>query len=158
MGLFMLVRVMKKLLVLLALTVWLSNSFAARAWALAPFQPLAPQTLLAAGSQPLTGLYLETYNVSWQTTTTARYVMVFDATSLPGNGATTACTTSHVAGCLLWCRYAVNSGSAPQNDWAVWGDAPLAAKFGLVIALSTGAGCGTLTVDGANDNWTSQAY
>lgn len=104
-------------------------------------------------------LNLKTFSISWNAETTARYVMVFDGVALPSNGTPTLCTTSHVTGCMLWCRYAVNSGTAPSSDWADWGEAPLAAKFGLVIAVSTGAGCGTLTADaGAGNTIISQAY
>jgi hypothetical protein len=146
-------KLMKKLTFLFLLLL-----FPVMSWATSPLQPLAPQIAIGVGSQVLTGLNLATFSITWDAAVTPRYTMVFDGTVLPGNGSTTSCKTSHVTGCMLWCRYAVNSAVAPSDDWAVWSPTPLAAKFGLVVAMSTGAGCGTLTVDGSNDTFVSQAY
>jgi len=124
-----------------------------------PFQPLTTTKSDGVSKQQLAHLNLKTFAISWNAETTARYVFVFDGLDVPSNGSITNCSTSHVTGCALWCRYAVNSGTAPSNDWADWGVAPLAAKFGTVIAVSTGAGCGTLTLDaGAGNTIVSQAY
>lgn len=132
---------------------------ASTAFAIGPMLSLTSTQTNATSSQVLPQLNLKTFVISWNATVTPRYVIVFDGTTLPSNGATTACTTSHVTGCFLWCRYAVNSAIAPNNDWADWGVAPLGAKFGLVIAISTGAGCGTLTTDVAAANTiVSQSY
>ena len=82
--------------------------------------------------------------------TGARYLMLFDATALPANGSTTSCTsqgTSPVTGCLAYCMYVPNSTSAPNVQTWDWIMHPIQMRFGTVAALSTGAGCGTLTVD-----------
>lgn len=127
--------------------------------ALSPFQPLTTTKTDSTASQVLTQLNLKTMAISWNAETTARYVFVFDGTAVPSNGSVTNCSTSHVTGCSLWCRYAINSGTAPSDDWADWGVAPLAAKFGTVIVVSTGASCGTLTADaGAGNTIVSQSY
>jgi hypothetical protein len=127
--------------------------------AMSPFQPLTTVKTDAVASQVLTHLNLKTIKISWNAETTARYVFVFDGVAVPTGGTVTNCSTSHVTGCALWCQYMINSGTAPSNDWADWGVAPLAAKFGLVIAVSTGAGCNTFTTDaGVGNSITSQAY
>ncbi|SRR6266851_2475147 len=125
--------------------------------ATAPWQGLTTTNGVAAGSQVLPHRQLLTTAITWNAATTARYLMVFDGVALPSNGATTTCTVSHVTGCLLWCGFLPNSTSAPNLQTLDWTVHPLSANFGLVLALSTGAGCGTLTVDGANDFFTSQA-
>jgi hypothetical protein len=126
-----------------------------------PMQPLTPTKTDGANDQVLAQLNLKTFAYSWNVETTARYVFVFDATTLPNNGTVTNCSTSHVTGCALWCRYTTNSGTAPGDDWADWGSVPISAKFGLIIAVSTGAGCQTFTTDAGSqtaNSIVSQAY
>lgn len=125
--------------------------------AFAQSQPVVTQASNAAeGSHVFSGTTLYTLAVSWNAATTARYVMVFDGTALPSNGATTACTTTQATGCLAWCAYMPNSGTAPDVQTFDWGMHPLVARNGIVAAASTGGGCGTLTVDGTNDFFYAQ--
>lgn len=130
------------------------------AWAILPFQAITPQQSASAeGSHIFTGFNLVTTEVTWNAATTARYFFVFDSATLPGNGATTSCTSSHVTGCYLWCAFVTNSTAAPNSQSRDFTVHPIgSAKFGIVEALSTGAGCGTFTVDGANDFFNAEVY
>ena len=110
----------------------------------------------AAGDLVLPGLNFYGVVVNWQSATTARYFMVFDATALPSNGAVAGCSAGWTTGCLLFCQYMSNSGSAPGAYQVDYTAHPFAAKFGLVEAVLTGAGCATLTVDGSNDFFYTQ--
>lgn len=110
------------------------------------------------GSNAAEGKHLFTFNslatvaVTWNTATTARYLMVFEGPA-PSNGAVTNCQTTLATGCVLYCAYATNSGTAPSLQTFDWTLHPVASQLGLGIgvALSTGAGCATFTVDGSND-------
>lgn len=117
------------------------------------------QSTAAEGSHVFTGNQLVTLTVNWNAATTARYLMIFDG-PLPSNGATTNCSAvgGQGASCLAYCSYASNSGVAPSvNTWN-FGSSPVITRnnTGLTAAMSTGAGCGTLTVDGSNDFFYAQ--
>lgn len=137
---------MKKLFLALVFALWPIVAFADPVGQPVYFQSSAS----AEGSHVFTGKNLYSITISWNSATSARYLMVFDATTLPGNGSTTTCNSSWTTGCLLYCGYVTSSGSAPGST-LYGGTPPTSAKFGIVAALSTGAGCGTLTVDGSND-------
>lgn len=117
------------------------------------------QSTAAEGSHVFSGTQMSSITVSWNAATTARYLIIFDATTLPSNGATTACTASAGAPanpCWTFCQYLNTSGTAPSSQ--SFGQAPalLARNGAFVAAVSTGAGCGTLTVDGSNDWFVGQ--
>jgi len=90
-----------------------------------------------------------TYNflltATWNTGAAAGYAFVFDAATLPANGAVNQCTPSQAAPCVAWCApVAANSSLS-----ALWGS-PLAMKSGdIIIAYST-TGCATFTGSPAN--------
>ncbi len=110
--------------------------------------PIYPQGSNAAeGSHLFKGTVLHTISVTWNAATTARYLMIFDGVALPSNGSTTNCQTTQATGCLAYCAYAPNSTTAPNLQTWDWGIHPLKTQNGVVAAMSTGAGCGTLTVD-----------
>lgn len=58
---------------------------------------------------------------------------------------------------MAYCTYVTTSGTAPSG-FTLGGPFPLSLRFGTVVAMSTGAGCGTLTIDGANDFYNAQVY
>lgn len=73
---------------------------------------------------------------------TSGYVLGFDATALPGNGAVTSCDASQNSGCVAFC-YPVNSNGTNGGasfDWSV----PLKFKNGITLGFSS-TGCDTLT-------------
>lgn len=113
----------------------------------------------AEGSHVFSGTTLLGIAVTWQTATTARYLMIFDGVAVPSNGATTSCTsqgTTPVTGCLAWCGFFPNSTSAPNLQTVDFTTHPLMLNFGIVAAMSTGAGCGTLTADTTSNFFTAQ--
>ena len=119
----------------------------------------AQQSTTAEGSHVWIGKNLVTITATWNAAVTARYLFVFDGTVLPGNGAVASCQSSYVTGCWMYCAFVTTSASAPNTQSWDFTSHPMGkAKFGLVTALSTGAGCGTLTVDGANDFFSAQIY
>lgn len=70
----------------------------------------------------------------------AGFVMVFDALSLPGNGAVTSCTsTATTRPCLMWCVPLV-ANSFVTESW----DSPLRFTTGVVASYST-TGCDSIT-------------
>jgi hypothetical protein len=90
-----------------------------------------------------------------------RTVMLFDATVLPANGAVTACasTMPHTTGCLLWCFEGDGSATAAAESFTAksWTTAPIPFSNGLVVAASVStSGCGSLTVDSANEWFNAQ--
>lgn len=116
-------------------------------------RPLAIQGTPAntpEGSHIFAGTVFSGVSISWQVAVTARYLMVFDATALPANGTITAATG------LAYCLYLPETLSAPNRFTLDWTTHPALMQHGVVVALSTGAGCGTLTVDGSNDYFYSQ--
>jgi hypothetical protein len=128
-------------------------------WALPAFaqtKPIPYQGSSAAeGSHLFSGTTAIDVSVSWNSATTARYLFVFDSNSTSTHN-TTPCSVTQVNGCLLYCSYVSNSGTAPDfNAWD-WVMHPFTARNGIVMALSTGAGCGTFTVDGSNDFFYAQ--
>lgn len=113
----------------------------------------------AEGSHVFSGTTLEGIAITWQTATTARYLMIFDGVALPSNGSTTSCTSqgsSPVTGCLAWCGFMPNSTSAPNLQTVDFTTHPIVTNFGVVAAMSTGAGCGTLTVDTTSNFFAAQ--
>lgn len=121
--------------------------------AVAQVQPLPIQGTTAntpEGSHVFAGTSFSGVSISWQTATTARYLMVFDATATPSNGTITAATN------LAYCLYLPETLSAPNRFTLDWTTHPATMRNGVVVALSTGAGCGTFTTDGANDYFYSQ--
>jgi hypothetical protein len=125
--------------------------------ALAQLQPIPVQGSNAAeGYHVFSGSIFSGITVSWQSNTTARYIMLFDATAIPSNGTTTQCTNKQFSGCLAWCAYLPESITAPNRFTLDWTIHPVPMRNGVVVALSSGAGCGTLAVDGSNDFFYSQ--
>ena len=110
------------------------------------------QSTAIEGSHIAPGTILAALTVTWHSQA-ARWVMVFDGTSIPSNGATSTCTSAQASQCLLYCAYIQNSGSQADGSAFFGNDIfPLRARNGLAIAISTNsAGCGTLAVDGSND-------
>lgn len=142
----------KKLSTLTAiLLLWTGLAFAQKATESLPTTQSA-----AANSLVLPGLNFYGVVINWQSATTARYFMIFDGTALPSNGAVAGCSASWVTGCLLFCQYMGNSGSAPGSYQVDYTSHPVSGKFGIVEAVSTGAGCATLTADGSNDFFYTQ--
>ena len=114
----------------------------------------------AEGSHVFSGTVFNGITITWAASTTARYLMIFDATALPGNGATTSCTSqgsSPVSGCLALCMYLNESTIAPNRFTLDYTSHPFKNNFGVVAALSSnGSGCSSLTVDGSNNFFYSQ--
>lgn len=70
----------------------------------------------------------------------AGFVMVFDAASLPTNGAVTSCTSSATARpCLMWC-WPLAANTPLAAEWS----SPLRFTTGVVAGYST-TGCDTIT-------------
>jgi hypothetical protein len=114
----------------------------------------------AAGSFLFSGTTVPDMTVTWNGETTARYLMIFDG-PLPSNGSVTRCDNTQAASCLLYCAFIQNSTSAPGVQAWDWIMHPFTSTNGkgITAAASTGAGCGTLTVDaGAGDFFESQIY
>ena len=123
----------------------------------AQLQPIPVQgSASAEGSHVFGGSLFSGIVINWQAATTARYFMLFDATSLPANGSTTSCTTTQSNGCLALCIYLTESTSAPNRFALDYTQHPIAMRSGVTAALSTGAGCGTLTVDTTSNFFYSQ--
>jgi len=73
----------------------------------------------------------------------AGYALVLDATSLPANGALTACANAGTARpCLMWCAPIAANGYV-DKQWT----SPMSFQSGVLVAFST-TGCATLTVSG----------
>lgn len=90
--------------------------------------------------------------VDWNAETTARYLMVFDSNSTSTHS-TTPCSVTQVNGCLIYCAYMSGSGVAPGafiEDWVLH---PMKGQNGIVMGISTGAGCGTYTADAGAGNF-----
>lgn len=140
---------MKKLF----LPVVLSLLFAVPVFALNMQDMAAPMqgSTAAEGSHVWKFKNLDKIKVVWTASTTARYLCIFDATAVPSNGATTACSATWSTGCLAWAGYMPNSTSAPNEQWFDWGFWPLQNRFGTVAVVST-TSCDNITADGSN-NW-----
>jgi hypothetical protein len=110
----------------------------------------------AEGSHLFSGTTLYGITVSWNAATTARYLMIFDSNSTSTTSAT-PCSVTQVKGCLAYCVYMSTSGTAPDSWVEDWVLHPISTQYGIVVAASTGAGCGTFAVDGANDFFYAQA-
>lgn len=99
------------------------------------------------GGHVFAGNKVSMYSVTWHITTAANHwIMVFDATAIPANGAITSTTP------LKDCQYV--NGSAAQTDGTQNYDYtthPLWMVNGITVAMST-TNCQSLTLDGAN-NW-----
>ena len=117
----------------------------------AQLQPVPPQASSAAeGYHQFVGTQLSNLTVNWQSSTTARYLMIFDSTAESKDTAT-PCSTTAANGCLLYCLYVTASTTAPDSVTLSWVGNPIQAVNGINAAMSSGAGCGTFTVDGSND-------
>lgn len=94
------------------------------------------------------------FTVNNHSSTANLYVMIFNATSLPSNGATTGGTAS---GDLEYCDVVPAALTSPtaldgQTFKAVIGG--LSFSVGITMALSTSSsGCGSLTIDTNTDGW-----
>jgi len=70
----------------------------------------------------------------------AGFVLVYDAASLPSNGAVAACANAAAARpCLMWCA-PVAAGGYVDRQW----NSPMSFTTGIVVAVSS-TGCATLT-------------
>lgn len=86
--------------------------------------------------------------VTWLTSA-VRVLMIFDATTLPANGAV------NPAYCYVISAAAGSTIGSLAFDWTLH---PLKTSTGMVMAVSTNAsGCGQLTVDGSNNFFKLQA-
>lgn len=87
-------------------------------------------------------------SVSW-TTSAVRALMIFDAATLPANGAVTP------SYCYVLSPSAGGAIGSVSLDWTVH---PLQTLTGCVVAISTNAaGCGQLTLDAATNRIDMQA-
>lgn len=142
---------MKRFLLVIAILLCVAGSAKAQ---LVP-TPLQGSTA-AEGSHVFAGLTFNGIVVTWNAATTARYLMIFDGTALPSNGATTGCGTTSPNKCLALCMYLTESTTAPNRFALDYTLHPVQMQNGVVAALSTGAGCGTLTVDTTSNFFYSQ--
>jgi len=131
---------------------------AAPVGATGPFQPIAPQQTAIGTNVIYTGKNL--VNLSVVSSTNAnQWIMIFDGTTLPGDGATAPCSTAHTTGCLAWCEYAAGS-NATTTPWTYskdFGVHPLAFQFGIVVTVSTTL-CTTKTITGSTNFFYGQVY
>ena len=149
---------MKKTLIDLSLCLGILAFWTWSAYALGPQQSISVySTSTAAADLVLSQKIFYGASVNWQSADSARYFMLIDGTSLPSNGTIASCSASYVSGCLLWCGWEPLSTDEPGAYTIDFTAHPIAAKFGLIVAESTGAGCGTLTIDGSNDFFYVQA-
>ena len=143
---------MKKLLVVLAFVVGLIG---VRADAQIAQLPIVTSSAYEAShvlkNSPGT---LWAFTVDNHSSTANLYVMFFNATSLPSNGATTGGTGS---GNLEYCDVVPAALTTPtaldgQTFKAVVGGVYF--SVGITVAVSTSSsGCGSLTIDTNNDAW-----
>ena len=110
------------------------------------------QSNAAEGSHLFLGSTLSGIVVTWNAATTARYLMVFDG-PVPSNGSVTSCTTTQAASCTLLCMYLSESTTAPNRFTLDYTLHPIPSQngTGIGVALSTGAGCATITKDTTAD-------
>jgi len=72
--------------------------------------------------------------------TAAGFALVYDAASLPANGAVAACAGPATARpCLMWCA-PIAAGGYVDRQW----NSPMSFTTGIVVAVSS-TGCATLT-------------
>jgi len=72
--------------------------------------------------------------------TAAGFALVYDAASLPANGAVAACSGPAAARpCLMWCA-PIAAGGYVDRQWT----SPMSFTTGIVVAVSS-TGCATLT-------------
>jgi hypothetical protein len=125
----------------------------------AQFVPIPMQSSPAAGDTTgyhiFSGTTFTGAMLTWNAGTAARYFMIFDG-GTPANGATTTCGTTQQVGCLALCYYLTESVVAPNRAPIDYTTHPIQVKNNVVEALSTGAGCGTLTLDTGTDWFSSQ--
>ena len=140
---------MKKILLALALMLGLHGIAHAQLF------PIPLQGCSGVGGCQLAGTTFTGISISWQSQTAARYFMVFDSTS-SGNNTATSCSTTQTNGCLAYCLFVPTSTLAPGSFTLDWTLHPVLMRNGVYVALSTGAGCGTYTPDGANNYFYSQ--
>lgn len=83
------------------------------------------------------------FSLSIKVTAVSGYLMVFDATALPSNGAITPCASTATARpCQLYCYPVISNGT--NGSAAFQWIAPMQASSGIVVAFSS-TGCDTLT-------------
>jgi len=112
---------------------------------------IAPDLVVPAGNG--SNYYLCNATIVWHSAAN-RWLMLFNGTSLPSNGATTQCGTGKpAANCLMYCApISTSGGSADGFQTFSWVNSPLAFNTGLVAAVSvSSSGCASLTADGNND-------
>lgn len=73
---------------------------------------------------------------------TTGYVMVFDGTALPSNGAVTPCSATHVSGCQTICYPVLSNGTLGGAAFSF--ASPGLYAFGITLGFSS-TGCDTLT-------------
>ena len=99
------------------------------------------------GSHQFTGRKITSLSVTWHTQN-PRWMMMFDALTLPPAGALTPASN------LIVCQ--VIQGSGDQTDGTQnydWTAHPIIVQTGVLVVISTNpAACTAMTVDGAN-NW-----
>jgi hypothetical protein len=140
----------KRLLILGLLFIGLAGA------AHAQLQPIPLQACGPTGACLMGGDKFSGVSITWQSATSARYFMVFDADSVPASGATTLCSAKSFDGCLAYCLYLTESTTAPGRFALDWTLHPVAMRFGTVVALSTDTSCGSYTGDGNNEYFFSQ--
>jgi len=99
------------------------------------------------GSHVFTGSKITSLSVTWHTQT-MRWMMMFDAKTVPPNGALTPASN------LIVCQFIQGAGDqadGTQNyDWSAH---PIIVQTGVVVVISTNpASCTAMTADGSN-NW-----
>jgi len=134
----------------LAITISLWSLLGGLGWAQTVQQIPTQHTTVGSleGSHVFSGQAIYSLSVTWHTAA-ARWLMVFDATSVPGS----------MAGApLVFCQYV--SGASAQADGTQsydWTSHPLRVLTGAAVLLSTNASaCTALTADGANDWFAGQ--
>lgn len=141
---------MKKLIWFLALVLFLGNAKAADL-AKNLTQVSIPEQVSADAvsnfvftpSGAASGNALNLYSLTVKIGATSGYVIVYDATALPSNGAQTNCTNnSTTRPCALFC-YPITSNATNGGVTFQW-QSPIAATTGIVAGFST-TGCDTLT-------------
>ena len=135
---------MKKWILLVALLIVIAPTMAGAQNAPLPMQ----QSAALEGNHVFTGTKLSTIAVTWHTMA-ARWLMIFDAASVPSNGTVAP----------YYCAYV--QGASTQADGSQAFDFtfhPIVVRTGIAVVLSTSAtGCGSLTADGSNDWFFGQA-
>lgn len=100
-------------------------------------------SLIMTPSASATGNAKALFSLSVKVAAVSGYLMVFDATALPSNGAVAPCASGATARpCQLYC-YPVTSNGTNGGAAFQW-TAPVQGSTGIVVAFSS-TGCDTLT-------------